>query len=286
MDLKDTATAAARQLLKPVARMLIKLGVSFGEFTEIAKDAWVSVALEDYGLRGRPTNISRVAMLTGLSRKEASRVRDRLSDLNGAPRDEGSQPLARVLSAWHQDPDFSEFGVPRELALSGDGSLEALLLRYGGGLPPIALRKELLRVGAMALEGDRARALSRYYMPSELAPQSVARYGAVLADLGDTLNHNVLGEDAERPRFEGRAVNLHMPAAALDRFRAWVDERGETLLEDADDWLTRHEREDGDLRLGIGIYLICEPPPRGRNRRRARALDGRDDDAPAEESTP
>lgn len=267
MDLKDTARAASRHLLRPVARLLIRLGVPFGDFVEVAKEAWVAVALEDYGLRGRPTNLSRVAMLTGLSRKEATRIRDRLAARTPAAGDDESQPLARVLSGWHQDPDFSDFGSPRELPLDGPLGLAGLFSRYGGGLPATALRKELVRVGALAVEGDRARALARYYMPEDLAPQSVQRYGSVLADLGDTLNHNVLRSDPERPRFEGRAVNLQMPRGALDAFRAWLEERGETLLEDADDWLTRHEREGGELRLGVGLYLICEEPAGGRRRR-------------------
>jgi hypothetical protein len=267
MDLKDTARAAARHLLRPIARLLIRLGVPFGDFVEVAKEAWVAVALEDYGLRGRPTNLSRVAMLTGLSRKEATRIRDRLAAQAPAAGDDESQPLARVLSGWHQDPDFSDFGSPRELPLEGARGLAGLFSRYGGGLPATALRKELVRVGAMAVEGDRARALARYYMPEDLAPQSVQRYGSVLADLGDTLNHNVLRSDPDRPRFEGRAVNLQMPRGALDAFRTWLEERGETLLEDADDWLTRHEQEGGELRLGVGLYLICEEPAGGRRRR-------------------
>ena len=45
-----------------------------------AQEVYVDVARADYGIDGRPTNNSRVAMLTGLSRREVARVRDMLLD--------------------------------------------------------------------------------------------------------------------------------------------------------------------------------------------------------------
>ena len=53
---------------------------------------YVDVAGRDYGLQGRPTNASRVAMITGLSRREVSRVRKTL-----ATRDEPSRSIVRRL---------------------------------------------------------------------------------------------------------------------------------------------------------------------------------------------
>ena len=65
--------------LRPIARILLRAGVSYREFSEISKQAFVDVATSDFGIRGRPTNISRVAVMTGLTRKEVKRVRESIS---------------------------------------------------------------------------------------------------------------------------------------------------------------------------------------------------------------
>ena len=64
-------------VLRPIARLLLRGGIGYREFSEISKTAFVQVATKDYGLRGRPTNISRVAVMTGLTRKEVRRIRDK-----------------------------------------------------------------------------------------------------------------------------------------------------------------------------------------------------------------
>ena len=62
-------------VLAPLARTLLRCGVSYTEFAELAKRAFIDAASKDYGVRNRPTNIARVAVMTGLSRKEVSRIR-------------------------------------------------------------------------------------------------------------------------------------------------------------------------------------------------------------------
>ena len=70
--------AACRRLMRPIARLLIRGGVPFKDFVDLAKEAYVEVAGNDYGIRGRQTNTARVAILTGLSRKEVTRVRKKI----------------------------------------------------------------------------------------------------------------------------------------------------------------------------------------------------------------
>src|SRR4030081_435213 len=97
--------AAARQWLKPLVHVLIRCGVTWKDFAELAKTAYVEVATRQFGKRGRPTNVSRAAILTGLARREVRIQRERL--------DSGPEALtgyvtkaSLVLSAWHLEPEF------------------------------------------------------------------------------------------------------------------------------------------------------------------------------------
>src|SRR5690348_13028076 len=62
--------ASTRQWLKPLVHVLIRCGITWREFADVAKIAYVEVATRQFGKRGRPTNVSRTAVLTGLARRD------------------------------------------------------------------------------------------------------------------------------------------------------------------------------------------------------------------------
>ena len=62
--------------MRPIARILLRCGVTWKELAELVKLVYVDVATTDYGKHGRPANASRVAILTGLSRRDVKRARD------------------------------------------------------------------------------------------------------------------------------------------------------------------------------------------------------------------
>ena len=80
-------------------------GMTWKEYSALSKSVFVETATEEYGIKGRPTNISRVSILTGIDRKEVKRQRDLLqSDMPVLKRK--TTDATRVLSGWHQDADF------------------------------------------------------------------------------------------------------------------------------------------------------------------------------------
>jgi hypothetical protein len=104
-ELKRAALAALRLALRPLFKILLRSGVTWQEASEVCKATLVEVATSDFGLHGRPTNMSRVAIMTGLSRREVRRLRDLLG---AEPQiDAGRMHGAtRVLTGWYLDPDF------------------------------------------------------------------------------------------------------------------------------------------------------------------------------------
>ena len=261
-DTKTTSLKALRLLFRPIARILLKAGVNWKELVEVCKATYVEVATEDFGIRGRPTNVSRVAILTGFSRREVRRLRDLLAE---------EQPVAfnrmnyatRVLSGWYGDEDFvDDSGNPRRLQAAGSNpSFETLCSRYSGDVPATTMLKELRHVGAVAEDDDgRLIVKSRYYMPVLTDPAQVLRSGYVLRDLGETVAYN-LYRDADQPsRFERVAEVANVPVSAVPEFREFIEIEGQAFLERVDQWLTEHEDEESGngVRLGIGAYWIEE----------------------------
>jgi len=272
VEVKEHVIQSCRYLLLPVVRFLLKHGVTWDEFGELSKGAFVKVARDDYGIEGRPTNNSRVAMLTGLSRREVARVRDQLLEgKDFAVALHGNQ-ISRILTGWHVDSEFAtEHGQPKDLPATGPtGSLSSLLKRYAGDLPHGAIRKEMQQRRLIEeLDDGRIRVLKRDFVYSEIDPEIVRLLGIALHDHATTLEHNL---DAERPsarRFEAIANNDRITPRAFNAFQKLVESRGLEFLEDIDVWLTEHEieaREDANtntVRLGVGVYLIYDESEQG-----------------------
>ena len=263
-DLKTAGFASARLLLRPVVRLLLRCGVTWKELAELCKLLYVEVAAEDFGKHGRPANGSRVAILTGLSRREVKRAKDLIGqDSQDYVAVERINHAARVLSAWHQDAEFCVAeGKPRLLPLEGEGSFATLLKRFAPDIPPTAMLKELKSVGAIRITPQRkVRALTRYFMPMSLDPDAVVRSGAVLQDLGNTVAYNQLRAEGKRSRFEGRATNVRVRRVARRAFADYLEARGMAFLEDVDQWLSAHEAKssaDKTDRVGVGVYLIMD----------------------------
>lgn len=270
--LKQHVIDSCRYLLQPIIRFLLRHGVTWDEFGELAKDAYVAVARQEHGIQGRPTNNSRVAILTGLSRREVARVRDRLLESTDDADTVKGNRLSRILSGWHADPEFmNSEGSPKDLPAEGDtGSFERLLRRYAGDLPHGAVRKELQHRGLIEeLRDGHVRVLKRDYVLSKLDPQVIHQFGLALHDHATTLEHNLNEERSTPPRFEGIADNLKMSRKSYRKFQDLLATRGFSFLEEIDAWLSEHEIDENDdddarnVRLGAGVYLICDESKKG-----------------------
>lgn len=261
--IKDQVIDACRRMLGPIVRLLLRNGVSWREFAEIGKQVYVDVARRDYGVQGRPTNVARVSMMTGLSRREVTRVRDVIEG-HVTPTPPAANRISAVLSAWHLDAEFlNDDGAPAVLAESGGtGTLASLLTRYAGDLPHGAFIKELLQLGIVARVEGGYRVLTRDYVRQASDPDLLSQAALALSDHGATLAFNVDAGRTLPPRFERMATTRCLDARDLNEFEALVEQKGQALLEEIDAWLADHSCDENGgnhgIRAGLGMYLIQE----------------------------
>lgn len=256
---------ASRQWLHPIAHVLIRGGVTWREFAELAKAAYVHVATEKFGKRGRPTNVSRTAVLTGLARRDVRKQRELL--VQAPPVLSGYVTKASlVLSTWHLDPEFlDKKGHPARLPVEGKRrSFASLVQRCAGGdVPATTLLKELIDAGAVRVRGKgELEVMQRNYIPHPMDEQLVRLWGSVLADIATTYVHNLTKPAKSPARFERAAVNDRIDPRAVPEFRKFLEREGQAFLERADAWLTAHQlppedhRADAAIRLGVGTYHV------------------------------
>lgn len=272
-NLKEHVIATVKSLMKPIIKLLLRNGVTYKEFAMLCKSIFVEAAAEGFGLRGRPTNVSRISVLTGIDRKEVKRIKDLMQENSLAREAQTHQDrITRLLTAWHQDPDYSAEGQVNVLPVEGERrSFTALVKRYGGDVPVQALLKELLRVGVVSKLGDgQVKVLSRYFMPVQSDPQALLRAGSMISELGENLFHNLYVVDGTaqkgrlRTRFDGRASNNFIDAKHQAAFQQFLDSEGQAFLERVDTWLSEHEVCESaagnggaaPMRLGVGVFGI------------------------------
>lgn len=265
-DENKAVLSALLRALRPMARFLMKAGIGYREFSEIAKSAFVDVATSDYGLRGRPTNISRVAVMTGLTRKEVKRLRDKISA--------GKQvlltrviPPAEIIEKWHSDAAFlDENSRPLRLPFDGPSpSFTQLVRKYGGDIPPGAMRTELKRVGAVIEDEDGGLIVQkRYFRPVEEQVQLERALGQAMYGLGTTVHHN-LGQSENDSWVERIAFSQHIREEDRNRVRRISNDRASEFVQSINDLFSAYETIYADeppphtsdsVLVGIGVYYF------------------------------
>jgi hypothetical protein len=253
--------------LRPLARILLRFGVGYREFAEISKIAFVDVASNEYGLRGRQTNISRVAVMTGLTRKEVRRVRERIGS-GAANITVKSTPLSEILHRWHSESEFLDSaGRPAILPFSGGyQSFSSLVKKYGGDIPPGAMRTELKRVGAVdENEQGELRIISRVIHPVGEHENLLTAIIHAMYPLASTIAHNVNSNREGESWTQINTYSQSIRKSDMPRLRRITHDRLTEIAESIDDlfmaYETLHGNDASDSSnsiVAVGVYYFEE----------------------------
>ena len=257
-------SAAMLKLLRPLIRVLLRNGVPYGVFADLAKRAYVDVAMNDFELPGRKQTVSRVSVITGLSRKEIARLQ-KIDYPEVAESADRYNRAARVISGWVRDPVFNDGkGRPRSLPVEGDSPAFAdLVKKFSGDVPVRAILDELLRVGVVEKQANGTlRLLERAYVPRTGEADKLGILGTDVAGLISTIDHN-LRSDPNLAFFQRKVYYDNLPDEVIPELLSLTTEHAQALLERLDAWMSSHDRDinpqvtgTGRRAAGIGVYYF------------------------------
>lgn len=250
-----------------MARLLIRAGIRFDEFADLARGVYVETAIRDgIELPLTPTR-ERIAAVTGVTRREVDRYID----------NEGALPLAdptlmgiavEVLQKWHSTPEYAgPYGIPLELQFDrpSDRCIRSLVALVMPNADPRVALEELLRTGAVVPSGaTHFRAVSRsFVMPDPASPQLLEHFGRTLSRFAGTLEYNVNPRHLDK-RLERRiAADRGVPLEIVPEFEKFARGRAVDFLVELDNWLAPYVSEDaeGDDRIetGVNVFLYADP---------------------------
>jgi len=245
---KQGLLTAYRRLLKPLVRVLIRNGVSFAEFEESAKLAFLDAI--DAGAADKPaTRVEDIAEITGLEAEEVKRIAEKRL-LPVEELDTNLDRMVALIHEWNTRPEYTgPYGIPIELpftATEDRPGFSDLVARLFEDEKPETVLQELMRTNAVTeTESGWFRVLVRNYALEGDTPEAIETFITSAENYIDVLDHNMRERDPKKRLFE-RVVYTEqgIKPENLPRFKAFFHKRAQTLLEEIDNWLALIEPPD------------------------------------------
>ena len=258
-------TVAIYSILKSLIGLIHRNGISFGEFSTIAKHAFIKETEKELLASGEKVTTSSLAIITGLTRKDVASLRK-----EDAPKSEivvQQNRAIRVIGGWAAEPDFCDSeGNPKVLKLSGSkDSFENLVQKYSGDIPYMAMLKELLRSKSVELiDKDKVALVQAAYIPSDDENDKYKHLAEDVSQLISTIKHNIVSK--EEPRFQRKVCYERIPIEYVEEFKALANKENQKLLVKLNKWLAEHDMDNQEIKtnsipikVGVGVYYFESP---------------------------
>lgn len=231
---------ALQYLLRPIVRFCVRRSHSIQDFLEAAKAAFVHVAAEELERCEEKVNVSRISVLTGLYRKDVTRIYKDQEVGHAEPQ----SVLGRVIGQWRHDKSFTnKTGSPRVLTYKGENSeFRRLVQTVSKNINPGTVLFELERMGSVERTPNGVKLVRQ--MPGfgsdprkgfELLSQDIQT-------LVDAVHDNLIAKS--------RPSNLHIRTEydnisrkALPEIRRWLIDEGKIFHRRAREYLAKFDKD-------------------------------------------
>lgn len=262
---RQSLALSLRLMLRPVVRFCFRRSLKIQEFLDITKRVFFEVAAEELRLGAKEASTSKLALATGLTRREAARL---------AAQDQTAEPgmniMTRIIGKWQSHPDYtSKQGQPRKLSAEGkDSEFAALVTSVSKDLNPYSVLFELERVGTVQRSGNKVELESDVFVPGANVEEGFRILSRDLADLIGAVEGNVV-KQASPPHLH---IKTHYDNIAVDRLpeiRTWLLEEGTKFHARVREFLAQHDKDlnprlvaqPGGARVALSAFSFTEERP-------------------------
>jgi hypothetical protein len=268
--LRTQLVNAVRTLLRPVVRQLIAYGVSYPALDRLLRQLYLEVAEKDFALPFKRQTDSRLALVTGLNRKEIAALRGRRAS-RSLTRGLEADVLTHAVGRWLGGPPYAaKDGSPRQLPYEADTanapSFARLIRELNVDIPVRAVLDELIRNGTVELlpSGDVVLRRQGRIVADDIEAK-IGLLGSEPAELFATIVHNI--EDAQAPWLQRKVVYDNVGSEALAALEAEARQLGEELIRRANVLLASYDRDRNAnapggtrMRVVLGAYFLATQP--------------------------
>lgn len=268
------AAQAMSRLLRPLARLMIDHGLQHPAMVELLKKALVDEALAGYSPTDKSASDTRIALQTGLHRKDVRRLREEPA------LEEVVAPMvpvaAHVVARWISDPRFLLADkTPMPLARTprlgdpGKPDFSALVAEVSRDVGARAVLDELVRMGVVGIDAEGLVSLKdTAFVPREGLGDAFHFLAGNVGDHLSTAAFNLSPDRTEPQMLEQSAFSAGLSteqAQALHQTgrRLWADALQQFLVT-ATVAEQRSASDDGEkhrVRFGVYFHQVAEDTP-------------------------
>lgn len=273
----DLAAQALTHVLKPLARLMIEHGLQLPAMLELLKKSLVDDAVRTYGDANKASTDTRIALLTGVHRKDVKRLRA----MPEAGQAALSLPLvsiaASVVARWISDPNYlNSDQTARPLARTpkrgqlGEPGFTNLVAEVSRDVGARAVLDELARLGVVEVQDDGYVSLkSTAFVPKEGLDESFHFLAHNVSDHLGAAVHNMSPARSSPQMLEQSAFALNLSTAQADQLHARARQLWATSLQQFLQTATvaeqRSQTDTGPKhRVTFGVYFhdaMQDQPP-------------------------
>ena len=262
-----TLVRALRRVLRPLVRLMLAQGITYTYCCELLKGLFVDVAEKDFRIGHDDPTDSRVSLISGVHRKEVSRLRQELRQTTDTV--PGVVSLgAQLVAVWLGTPkylDDTEQPLPlaRFASDGGELSFESLVAGVNSDIRPRVVLDEWMRLGVARFDEQQRVCLNvDAFVPVDGYDEKAYYLGHNLHDHAAAAASNLLGV---RKPFLERSVHYDaLSQAAITDLAKQAERLGMNTLLALNKNAMALERTDAPpveqrQRMTFGIYFYTEP---------------------------
>lgn len=248
---------AVLKILKSLAKVLLRFGVSYQEFSEWSKIAFVEAAIDSETLKKKKVTNTAIAIITGLHRKDVKRIMEKPT--NNDVEISQTNRFLKVVNGWLHDVDFSVKGKPKTLPFEGEISFSELNRRYSGDMKPKAMLSELIECGMISVDENKSATLiSKDFIPNgDIGKVEIMGFDG--SGLLETINRN-MDLEIEESLFQKKVYYDNLPLHILPEFKKLVNQKCMTTLIELDQFLKKYDNNlttpNNKCAAGVGIFYF------------------------------
>jgi hypothetical protein len=241
-----------------MARAVMKRGLSYDIFEQATRAAFVEIASNDFGVSGKKQTTSRISMITGLSRKEVSRLQN-IDTSKPLSTPVSLNRAAKVVNGWLTDSDYTDHNnQPRTLDIGvGDdcagAGFNSLVKKYSGDITAVTILEELKQIDAIRLEpSGKIKLQKAAYIPAQDSLEQLQLLAEDISELIDTIEFNTAQDNPHSKRFQRKVRYDNIPTEYISKLKAYIDKQAQNCLIDINHEIAQYDRDKNKAIKGTG----------------------------------
>lgn len=273
-EIQDKIQPRLVNFFRPIARFCLKNSIKVQPAIEALKESFIIEAKNTLSTSDTKANVSRVSIITGLHRRDVTRLIDE-NNIVRPKRDTflGQSILVRVIGQWLNDERFlNEKKQPKVLSTEGNNSEFAeLCSSISKDINSGTILFELQRIKAIEFNNKNAKLIINIYSPKDAnVEESIDILTADVGDLIDAAAENIF-DQSKIPNLHIKTEYDNIPVKYLDEIKKWAIEVGNKFHQEAREFLSKYDRdinkkvssEEGRARVSIGTFSYQETVDNG-----------------------